>query len=79
LASRSASRRPSRKRLRNGHFKRFSKSKRFKNGGIKRVEEHRRKRKPDKSRRMVERKTLRGRRRVDEDEVVKLKASVKRL
>jgi hypothetical protein len=79
LASRSASRRPSRKLLRSGHFKRFSKSKHFKNGGTKRVEEHRRKRKLGKSRRMVEKKTLRGRRRVDEDEVIRLKAPVKRL
>ena len=64
--------------MRSGHCKRFSKSKRSKNGGTKRVAGHKRKR-LDGSRKMVEKRTARGRGRVDEDVVARLRAPVKRL
>ena len=67
--------------MRSGHCKRFSKSKRSRSGGTKRAEGHKRKR-PGESRKKAERRTritrqLKGV--VDEDEVVRPQAPVKRL
>lgn len=64
--------------MRSGHCKRFNKSKRSKNGGTKRVAGCKKKR-LDGSRKMVEKRTARGRGRVDEDVVARLRAPVKRL
>jgi hypothetical protein len=63
--------------LRSGHYKRSSRSKRSKNGGTRRVVEHKRRR-LDGSRKKVEKRIPRDQKGVDEDEVARLRAPVKR-
>ncbi|CAG2002994.1 unnamed protein product, partial [Fusarium graminearum] len=77
LVSNNASKKPSRKPLRSGHYKKSRKSKRSKNGGTRKVAEHKRRRR-DGNKKMLEKKITRHQKGVDEDEVARLRAPVKR-